>query len=88
MVRAATRSGKIHVPAIRCAVCFGLLTLLLAGCSEGGPQSCRVGTATDLPLLANTRIPAAKASLGGRDVVPFIDTGATISLVSSSAADR
>lgn len=85
---AVTRSGENRVPALWRAVRSGLLTLLLAACSEGGQQSCRVDTVADLPLLANTRIPAVKASLDGHDVVLFIDTGAAISSVSSSAADR
>lgn len=85
---AATRPGAIHDTTIPRAACLGLLMLLLAGCSEGGQQSCRVDVAADLPLLANTRVPAVKASLEGQDVVLFIDTGASTSSVSSSAADR
>lgn len=85
---AAIRSGEITVTAVGRAARVGLLALLLAGCSEGGQQSCRVDTVADLPLLANTRAPAVKASLDGSDVVLLIDTGAAISAVSSSAADR
>lgn len=85
---ATLRSGWIPALPIRRAVCFGLLMLLLTGCSEDNQQSCRIGMAADLPLLANTTIPAVKASLDGRGVVLFIDTGAVMSSVSSSAAER
>lgn len=55
---ATLRSGWIPALPIRRAVCFGLLMLLLTGCSEDNQQSCRIGMAADLPLLANTTIPA------------------------------
>ncbi len=64
-----------------------LSALTLAGC-DGGPQLCRVDKLADLPLLAGRRIPAVQASLDGRKVVLFIDTGAAMSIITRSAADR
>ncbi len=67
---------------------LGLLpALILAGCG-GGPTVCRVDRLADLPLLAGRRIPAVEASLDGRKVVLFIDTGAAMSIITRSAADR
>ena len=64
-----------------------LPALILAGC-DGGPPVCRVDKLADLPLLAGRRIPAVEASLDGRKVVLFIDTGAALSIITRSAADR
>ncbi len=66
----------------------GLLAgLLLAGC-DGGAPVCRVEKLADLPLLAGRRIPAVEASLDGEKVALFIDTGAALSIITRSAADR
>ncbi len=66
---------------------LGLLpALILAGC--GAPQACRVEKLADLPLLAGRRIPAVEASLDGQKVALFIDTGAALSIITRSAADR
>lgn len=60
----------------------------LAACGASEPQGCRVETVADLKLVPGTSIPAVQASLDNQPVLLFIDTGAAVSTVSCSGADR
>lgn len=63
-----------------------LLGGLLTGCSaqEGG-QFCKVHLVASLPLLLGGALPAVEASLDGRKVVFYVDTGAVTSLITPDA---
>jgi len=64
-----------------------LLGVLLAGCATE-PQSCRVATVADLPLLPNANITAVEATVQGQKIALLVDTGAAISVVTRNAAQR
>ncbi len=64
------------------------MLLALGGCSAGGPDSCKINRLVDLPLLSGGRLPALEASLDGREVVFYIDTGASTSILTPTAVER
>lgn len=64
------------------------LAALLAGCSDAGTQTCKIGLVADLPLVPGTRLPAVEATLDGQKALVYIDTGADLSVISRPAADR
>lgn len=63
-----------------------LLGVLLGGCNadEDG-RNCQVHLVASLPLLTGGPLPAVEASLDGRKVVFYVDTGAVTSLVTPEA---
>jgi predicted aspartyl protease len=60
----------------------------LGGCSAGGPDSCKINRLVDLPLLSGARLPAMEATLDGRKVVFYVDTGASTSILTKTAVER
>ena len=62
---------------------------LLAGCAaDAGGSSCKVRLVASLPLLLGGALPAVEASLDGREVVFYVDTGAVTSLITPKAVEQ
>ena len=62
---------------------------LLAGCAwEAGGPACHVRLVASLPLLTGGALPAVEASLDGRRVAFYVDTGAVTSLITPKAVEQ
>ena len=65
-----------------------LLTLLLAGCQNGGPDVCKEARATELPFRYGHGHLLTTTVLNGTPTIMVFDTGAQATTVTSSAASR